>query len=69
MSCQRATGILEQHIRREAVTAGEPWTRGLVVKTVHLESQRYWDPDDMPRFKADYDYVASCARRVPATVA
>jgi len=69
MSCQRATRILEQHIRREAVTAGESWSRGLVVKTVHLESQRYWDPDDMRRFKADYDYVASCARPVPATVA
>jgi len=69
MSCQRATRILEEFIRREAIVAGESWTRGLAVKTVHLESQRYWDADDMQRFSADYDYVASCARRPPGASA
>jgi glycosyltransferase involved in cell wall biosynthesis len=62
MSCQRATEILEDSIRREALKAGEPWTRNLAVKTVHLESQRYWDPEDMERFKADYAFLASHVR-------
>jgi hypothetical protein len=62
MSCQRATTILEENIRQEAVRSGEPWTRGLAVKTVHLDSQRYWDPADMERFKDDYAFLASQVR-------
>jgi glycosyltransferase involved in cell wall biosynthesis len=63
MSCQEATRILESSISSVALAAGEKWTRGLVAKTVHLESQRYWDPDDVARFQADYEYLKTQVRR------
>jgi glycosyltransferase involved in cell wall biosynthesis len=62
MSCQGATRILESSIRSVAVAAGEKWTRGLVAKTVHLESQRYWDPDDKGRFEEDYAFLRAAQR-------
>jgi glycosyltransferase involved in cell wall biosynthesis len=63
MTCQEATRMLEDSIRSVAVAAGEKWTRGLVAKTVHLDSQRYWDPHDMMRFQADYEYLKTQLRR------
>jgi glycosyltransferase involved in cell wall biosynthesis len=65
MSCHRATEILEASIRAHAEAAGEPWTRGLVVKTVHLDSQRYWNPEDIQRFEADYRFLKSHQRKIP----
>ena len=72
MSCQRATEILEESIRRIALDAGERWTTSLSVKTVHLESQRYWNPDEVERFRDDYRFLeahireSSPARRATA---
>jgi hypothetical protein len=63
MSCQEATRILERSIKPVALAAGEKWTRGLVAKTVHLESQRYWDPDDKSRFEEDYAFLRSAQRK------
>jgi glycosyltransferase involved in cell wall biosynthesis len=63
MSCQRATEILESTLRTAALAAGEPWTRGLAVKTVHLDSQRYWDPSDFNRFEADYAFLKGQLRQ------
>jgi glycosyltransferase involved in cell wall biosynthesis len=63
MSCQRATDILERTIREHALASGEPWTRGLVVKTVHLDSQRYWNPSDAARFEADYAFLKGQERK------
>jgi glycosyltransferase involved in cell wall biosynthesis len=63
MSCQEATRILENCVRDVALAAGEKWSRGLVTKTVHLDSQRYWDPNDVQRFRADYEYLKTQLRR------
>jgi glycosyltransferase involved in cell wall biosynthesis len=63
MSCQEATRILERSIKPVALAAGEKWTRGLVAKTVHLESQRYWDPGDKSRFEEDYAFLRSAQRK------
>jgi len=64
MSCQRATQVLETTLRARALRDGETWTRGLAVKTVHLDSQRYWDPADMDRFAPDYAFLKK--QRKPA---
>ncbi len=63
MSCQQATQVLESSVRSVALATGEKWSRGLVAKTVHLDSQRYWDPDDMQRFRADYEYLKAQLRK------
>jgi hypothetical protein len=57
MSCQLATATLEARIRQMALAAGERWTTGLAVKTVHLESQRYWNSEDRERFRSDYAFL------------
>jgi glycosyltransferase involved in cell wall biosynthesis len=63
MSCQRATEILEDTIRPVALAAGEQWTSRLAVKTVHLEKQAYWDPEDLTRFADDYTYLQKAIRK------
>jgi hypothetical protein len=63
MSCQRATEILGATLRAHAAARGEPWTRDLVVKTVHLDSQRYWDPADKDRFASDYAFLKTQQRK------
>jgi hypothetical protein len=68
MSVQRATQILEERIGAAAVAMGERWTRGLALKTVHLESQRYWNPDDLGRFEADYAFLEGQIRPRPALI-
>jgi glycosyltransferase involved in cell wall biosynthesis len=65
MTCQRATVILEEAIRHQALVSGERWTSGLAVKTAQLDTQRYWDPGDRDRFKADYAYLEGQLRRTP----
>jgi glycosyltransferase involved in cell wall biosynthesis len=64
MSCQRATAILNEAIRRVAIRAGENWTRDLVVKVTYVGAMRYWDEDDAQRFRMDYDFLRSLNRRV-----
>lgn len=66
MTCELATGILEDHLRREAEGAGQPWTQGLTVKTASLDVQRYWNPDDESRFKDDYAFLTSAIRPTPS---
>ena len=63
MSCQRATEILENAIRKVALAAGERWTSHLAVKTVHLEKQAYWDPEALMRFSEDYKYLEMAVRK------
>jgi len=65
MSCQRATQILEESIRCVALNAGERWTTGLAVKTVHLDTQHYWDPEEISRFGKDYIFLESQIRPQP----
>jgi glycosyltransferase involved in cell wall biosynthesis len=62
MTCQAATEVLDSRLQEYATALGEPWTRGLAVKTVHLDSQRYWDPEEVRRFEADYEYLRSQLR-------
>ena len=63
MTCEKATGILEDRLRALATASGAPWTEGLVVKTSTLDTQRYWNPSDRARFEADYRFLASTLRR------
>jgi glycosyltransferase involved in cell wall biosynthesis len=62
MTSSHATATLEEHLRRDARAAGEPWTVGLTMKTSALDTQAYLDPGDAKRFQADYEFVASCRR-------
>jgi glycosyltransferase involved in cell wall biosynthesis len=63
MSPQRATEILGRSIREVAVSRGERWTEGLVVKVDRLHDMAYWDEADRGRFEADYAYLRSALRR------
>ena len=63
MTCQKATDILAGHIQTKALSLGERWTEGLAVKTVMLNTQNYWDPEDRRRFEPDYGFLESHIRR------
>jgi glycosyltransferase involved in cell wall biosynthesis len=62
MTCQKATAVLEQHLKQSAAAAGEPWSQGLAVKTSTLYGQRYLDSADNDRFRADYAFLAGMRR-------
>ena len=62
MTCVHATRALENHLSIAAQSRGEPWTRGLVVKTSTLDTQRYFNLEDRSRFEQDYAFVESCIR-------
>jgi glycosyltransferase involved in cell wall biosynthesis len=62
MTCQQATAILEEAVRKIATAAGEDWTTGLTVKTSRLETQSYWNPNDKSKFEADYAFLAEQLR-------
>ena len=62
MTCERATSLLEEHLRDASLAAGQPWTEGLVVKTSTLDTQRYFNPEDSTRFERDYQYLEACLR-------
>jgi glycosyltransferase involved in cell wall biosynthesis len=63
MTCQHATTVLEEHIRREAERRGDPWSGGLVPHITVLHGNRYLDERDNERFAADYEFLASMIRR------
>jgi len=65
MSCQQATKIIRDAIRRKALETGEVWTEDLAVKVCHLNTMRYWDGADMLKYNADYLYLQSTAKRQP----
>ena len=65
MTCHKATAVLEEHLRRHALAAGEPWTEGLVVKTSTLDTQRYSTPADRDRFSDDYQFLESALQLRP----
>jgi len=62
MTCQKATEILSDSIRRVAVANGEEWTQGLAAKTSFLSTMSYWDDEDKKQFAGDYDYLRSLLR-------
>ncbi len=57
MTCQHATRILDDAIRKVAVDRGETWTGGLAVKVNKLNCMEYWDPADRNRFDSDYAFL------------
>lgn len=59
MTCQRATSIVETHVRAAAHSAGEAWSEGLVAKVSELDTQRYWHQPDRERFQSDYRFLES----------
>lgn len=63
MTCERATAVLNAHLKADALASGAPWTQDLVLKTSTLDTQRYFNPDDMARFEADYRFLESCLRQ------
>ena len=63
MSCQQTTARLNEAIKATVQELGEPWTKGLAVKTNELNRVRYWDPADERRFAADYDFLRSAILR------
>jgi glycosyltransferase involved in cell wall biosynthesis len=63
MTCEKATAILEEHLRLRALAAGEPWSEGVTIKTSALDTQRYWQPADRERFATDYRFLESAVRK------
>ncbi len=59
MTAQKAAAIVDEHVKRYALDAGEAWTEGMVARTSALDSQRYWNPDDRARFEAEYCFLES----------
>jgi glycosyltransferase involved in cell wall biosynthesis len=59
MTCQKATGILNDAIRQRTCTLGERWTTDLAVKTVRVNTQDYWNPEDRRRFEPDFAFLES----------
>jgi glycosyltransferase involved in cell wall biosynthesis len=62
MSCQKATEVIEEAVRKVATAAGEHWTGGLAVKVCTVNTMRYWNEADGERFRADYDFLRSALR-------
>jgi hypothetical protein len=62
ITCQKATTAVEETVRGAAVRAGEAWTSSLVVKTSTLDTQKYWNPEDRDRFRADYSFLEASIR-------
>lgn len=62
MTCQHATAILGDTIRRNAVENGEQWTQDLAVKVSYLNTMRYWEAADMHTFEADYAFLRATRR-------
>lgn len=69
MTCEQATTVLGETIRARAQALGEPWTKGLVVKTSTLDTQRYWNPADRDAFAADYQFLESVSKSTPGRTA
>ena len=67
MTCERATSVLNAHLKADALAAGAPWTEDIVVKTSTLDTQRYFNPQDRERFEPDYRFLESCLRRESAS--
>jgi glycosyltransferase involved in cell wall biosynthesis len=65
MTCQHATNRLANRLRSLSVSAGQRWRSDLSVKVNGLHGQDYWDDRDRGRFQADYEFLASCVRKVP----
>jgi glycosyltransferase involved in cell wall biosynthesis len=65
MTCQDAATIAGRSIGEVATRLGESWTGQLTVKVNSLGGMHYWDPNERQRFDADYEFLASCARRRP----
>lgn len=63
LSCQRATELLGEAIRKTTAAAGEDWESRLAVKVNKLHGMEYWDPADKARFEADYAFLRSVLRR------
>jgi glycosyltransferase involved in cell wall biosynthesis len=62
MTCQRATEILGDTIKRKALEDGENWTQDLAVKVCHLNTMRYWDDADRGKFETDYTFLHSALK-------
>jgi glycosyltransferase involved in cell wall biosynthesis len=67
MTCQKATELLAESVRRVALARGEAWTEGLAVKVTQLNAMRYWNEADAERFRGDYEFLRA-ALRSPAEV-
>ena len=63
MTCQHATEILGEAIKRKTLEYGENWTQDLVVKICYLNTMRYWDDSDIQKFEEDYVFLRSTMKR------
>ena len=59
---EKATELLETHLRERALQRGESWTKGIVPKVSALDTQYYLNEDDRKQFAEDYALLASYAR-------
>jgi len=63
MSSQRAAAVLSGVLKATALAGGENWTEDLAVKTVQVNTMKYWHPADSERFRSDYERILSWRRR------
>lgn len=59
VSCQNATAVMGEVIRKVAAREGEAWTQPLAVKVNRLHTMAYWDETDNGRFREDYAHLRS----------
>lgn len=62
MTYEIATRELFKAIRKKAYSVGEKFDEEMAYKVNELNGMRYVKPDDIARFKCDYDYIKSCIR-------
>ena len=62
MTCEHATAVLENHVRREAARRGEPWSGPLAPHVSVLHGNQYLHEADAERFGPDYEFLATAIR-------
>lgn len=63
IGAEKATELLEAHLRKRALERGESWTTGIAPKVSALDTQYYLKDGDHKQFAQDYVLLASYARR------
>ena len=61
-SCELATKIMSEELRRWETSKGRTWTEDLVVKINELNSMLYQNKQDEAKFQADYDWLKTCTK-------
>jgi glycosyltransferase involved in cell wall biosynthesis len=62
ISPHKATAVLTDTIQKSCIARGERWTTDMAIKIGTLNTMRYLDPQEAPKFEDDYRFLASVMR-------